>query len=120
MRALVNLNEKVPKLDILTDLLRVSCLIISKRESKKDWLNSRESWALLKIFNAISFLTRLNILNYYVEVPVPVPVLVLVPVPVPVPVPVAGSSSMPPTSFTFTVISWVVSLPPSVTVTVAV
>ena len=41
--------------------------------------------------------------NYYVPVPVPVPVPVLVLVLVPVPVP--GSSSIPPTSLTLTVIS---------------
>ena len=53
--------------------------------------------------------------NYYVPVPVPVPVLVLVPVPVP------GSSSIPPTSFTFTVMSWVVEFElASVAVIVAV
>ena len=43
--------------------------------------------------------------NYYVPVPVPVPVPVLVLVLVPVPVPVPGSSSIPPTSLTLTVIS---------------
>ena len=49
--------------------------------------------------------------------PVPVPVLV----PVDVPVPVPGSSSIPPTSLTFTVISWVEEFElASVAVTVAV
>ena len=49
--------------------------------------------------------------------PVPVPV----PVPVDVPVPVPGSSSMPPTSFTLTVMSCVEEFElASVAVTVAV
>ena len=117
----VFLYEKVPNLLIFILFVLLSTSILKKCCTKKR-LSFCDSPNLIEMLFAKSFLVKDN---YYVPVPVPVPVPVAVPVPVPVPVlvpvPVPGSSSIPPTSLTFTVISCVEEFElASVAVTVAV